>query len=187
MKYIIIIALLTIVASCSIRKSQSHISVEESKIQNYRDERGYKQGKWRYYHKGMIYELRTYKNDTLDGNYIKYHENGKVSIEGSYREGLKNGTWHTYDNSGRITYIQNYVAGLPDGHFRAYHWFTDVVSREGNYKQGKKHGVFREYTIDGELFKEEKYHMGVLVDSKQFLQDDEVYPPNRRGKRKNLE
>jgi antitoxin component YwqK of YwqJK toxin-antitoxin module len=51
---------------------------------------------------GSPWSLHTYTNDTLDGPYKVWHENGTLRIEGQYKMGVKAGNWRFFDNKGKI-------------------------------------------------------------------------------------
>lgn len=51
---------------------------------------------------GKPWSLHTYTNDTLNGPYKVWHENGKLRIEGQYKMGIKSGNWRFFDNQGTV-------------------------------------------------------------------------------------
>lgn len=51
---------------------------------------------------GIPWSLHTYVNDTLDGPYKVWHENGSLRIEGQYRMGKKIGNWRFLGEQGEI-------------------------------------------------------------------------------------
>jgi antitoxin component YwqK of YwqJK toxin-antitoxin module len=51
---------------------------------------------------GNPWSLHTYTNDTLNGPYKVWHENGQLRIEGQYKMGVKSGNWRFFDNQGTI-------------------------------------------------------------------------------------
>lgn len=51
---------------------------------------------------GIPWSLHTYKNDTLNGPYKVWHENGNLRIEGQYIMGIKSGNWRFFDENGLV-------------------------------------------------------------------------------------
>jgi hypothetical protein len=66
------------------------------------------------------------KNSSYTGNYISYHDNGRVKRSGSYASGLRTGTWNKYYASGRIYKTGAYTTGERTGLWIAYHDFADT-------------------------------------------------------------
>jgi antitoxin component YwqK of YwqJK toxin-antitoxin module len=54
------------------------------------------------------WSLHTYTNDTLDGPYKVWHENGKLRIEGQYKMGVKVGNWRFFSNTGSLVKEVNF-------------------------------------------------------------------------------
>ena len=57
---------------------------------------------------GIIWSLNTYKNDTLDGPYKTWQENGKPFIEGQFEMGEKSGVWKFYGKGGEVVRTFDY-------------------------------------------------------------------------------
>ncbi|MFN6380119.1 MAG: toxin-antitoxin system YwqK family antitoxin [Flavobacteriales bacterium] len=51
---------------------------------------------------GKPWSMHTYTNDTLDGPYKVWHENGFLRLEGQYKMGKKIGNWRFFDNTGQV-------------------------------------------------------------------------------------
>jgi antitoxin component YwqK of YwqJK toxin-antitoxin module len=51
---------------------------------------------------GNPWSLHTYTNDTLDGPYKTWHENGNLFIEGQYVKGQKAGNWRFFNQNGEL-------------------------------------------------------------------------------------
>tara|TARA_B110000285_G_C15127063_1_gene620961 strand:- start:1526 stop:2944 length:1419 start_codon:yes stop_codon:yes gene_type:complete len=49
-----------------------------------------------YYNDGLVKTIWTYRNDTLNGNYIEFHDNGQLYLTGFYSLGLKDKEWQSY-------------------------------------------------------------------------------------------
>lgn len=61
-------------------------------------------------------EGKLLKGYIFDGEWVGYHENGKVNYKGQYLNGLKNGTWIYYDVNGNKTSEQVFENGNPLSH-----------------------------------------------------------------------
>ncbi len=67
-------------------------------------ERGLKNGESRsFYESGGPWSLNTYVNDTLDGPYKTWHENGKLFMDGQYTMGVRSGVWRFYAPDGTLS------------------------------------------------------------------------------------
>ena len=88
--------------STAAKIDSSKIIVEEIPDSNYRDKNGLKQGKWITYNKGKLCDIKTYRNDTLNG-YFKENPSGGCILEqayfkiGNYLDGKLNGYIKTFD------------------------------------------------------------------------------------------
>lgn len=51
---------------------------------------------------GDVISYIQYVNDERMGMYIKYHENGQVSVVGAYRASKRYGQWKDYDRNGNV-------------------------------------------------------------------------------------
>jgi antitoxin component YwqK of YwqJK toxin-antitoxin module len=52
-----------------------------------------------HYNDGLVKLIQTYRNDTLNGNYIEFHDNGQLYLTGFYSLGLKDKEWQSYDQA----------------------------------------------------------------------------------------
>ncbi|MCC6601428.1 MAG: hypothetical protein IT223_12260 [Crocinitomicaceae bacterium] len=70
---------------------------------------GLKNGEARSYREnGAIWSLNTFTNDTLNGPYKTWQENGKPFIEGQYTMGEKSGKWTFYGKNGDVARTFDY-------------------------------------------------------------------------------
>ncbi len=51
---------------------------------------------------GKPWSAHTYLNDTLQGPYKTWHENGQLYIDGQYNKGKKSGLWKFYKPDGSV-------------------------------------------------------------------------------------
>ena len=62
----------------------------------------------------MAYQLLTFNNpkilkgEKINGDYIKFHENGQIAITGQFKNGLYIGTFKFYNEKGEITEKNKY-------------------------------------------------------------------------------
>lgn len=75
------------------------------------DANGMKQGTWTRYWRGTLVEIKTYKNDTLEGYYMNHEY---MPTEGQYKKGKKEGVFYSYyDNKKtKILSINFYQNGI---------------------------------------------------------------------------
>jgi TonB family protein len=60
------------------------------------------------------------KGDTLNGEWIRYYENGKIEIKGSYLNGKKHGEWTYFYKNGQIKQQGKYVLNNQSGKWLSY-------------------------------------------------------------------
>jgi len=74
---------------------------------------GLRTGKWTWYYTttGQVNAVRTFSNNTLDGESIVYHPNRKMSERGYFSGGLKEGKWLYYDSEGKLIREEKYSRG----------------------------------------------------------------------------
>ncbi len=85
----------------------------------------------------------TFKNGKLEGYWIRYYDNGKISSEGKYKNHKKEGVWISYHKNGQI-------------------------SSKGKHKKNKREGIWFVYKKDGTVWKEftGNYKDGVKVSNR---------------------
>jgi len=91
--------------------------------------------------RGQIEMLASYKNNALDGQYIKF-KNGKPREKAGYKNGKMDGTY--------ISYFDDYK-------------HSDKVQKEFNYKNGELDGTYRFYDEEGNLTLEYEYKNGKKI------------------------
>ena len=68
------------------------------------DENGLKQGEYKYFHNGQLWEHSFYLNDNLHGDYKVYHKNGQLWVHSFYQNGKLHGEYKTYHINGKLDY-----------------------------------------------------------------------------------
>ena len=88
---------------------------------NKRDDKG-KHGVWFFYYKkdSVVYAMKTFHNDTLDGYFEMYWPSGIVSDKGYYKSGVLDSLCLGYWESGSIRALANYTGGKLNGPSKAY-------------------------------------------------------------------
>jgi len=105
--------------------------------------------------------IETYHHDTLNGEYIFYHQNGKIRIRGYYKMGLFDSTWIYLDRFGVMVGQAEFNMG--SGQQIAYY-------PNGNkkqlvpYKNNQIHGMKIFYNPDGSQIKVQKYENGIFIE-----------------------
>lgn len=148
----------------------------------YRDSLGRWQGAVRdYYASGAIQMKGSYKDDKRDGVFLYYSDHKTYTSAGRYRNNRSVGKWETYHNNGRLAsevyYTDRYfLKNLWDS--SGHQWVKDgegkeiqryangVVAAEGEYKNGYKEGYWYGRHENGEMYYEENYHLGRLVNGR---------------------
>jgi antitoxin component YwqK of YwqJK toxin-antitoxin module len=88
-----------------------------------------------FFENGQLNEIRSYKNNQMDGTWEMYNiYKVKVSVA-NYKNGLKHGQWLIFDDKGTLLY-------------------------DMEYKDGQKTGTWKKYDETGKLISERKYVEG---------------------------
>ena len=124
------------------------------------DARGYKQGKWKeFYITGELKAEGEYINDKKIGEWIYYHQNGKIEQRGKYDKNNKpTGDWKWYYESGNILRTESFIRGLPEGVMVEYTDSSEVVTK-GLFIEGEKEGPW--ISNDGDMKYEGEFKAGV--------------------------
>ena len=98
-----------------------------------------------------------YKNDTLDGLFLQWYDDGLPKVEGQYIDGLFDGKWVYYDVYGKVVGVGNFTNGT--GVQKGW-WPNGNIKREIPYLNNQKHGIEKWYDEDGKLEKEIRHLSG---------------------------
>ncbi len=91
--------------------------------------------------RGQIEMMAGYKNNALDGEYVKF-KNGKAKEKAGYKNGKMDGTY--------ISFFDDYK-------------HSDQVQKEFNYKNGELDGTYRFYDEEGNMTLEYLYKKGKKI------------------------
>ena len=80
----------------------------------------------------VLIEQRTFKKDSLDGEWTSWHDNGTKKVVRIYKNGPPKDNWLFYDEKGAWMREQQYKKGLADGiwsfydrdNFKVFHYYT---------------------------------------------------------------
>jgi antitoxin component YwqK of YwqJK toxin-antitoxin module len=135
------------------------------------DTAGRQQGVWKeYYPGGQLKSQGEYLNSVRIGEWVFYHQNGKIEQRGKYdKKGKAQGAWKWYYESGNLLREENYLNNKQDGIMTEYDdsanvitkgefidglkegpWFLQIQNHreEGNYKAGVMDGEWKHYYIN---------------------------------------
>jgi antitoxin component YwqK of YwqJK toxin-antitoxin module len=148
----------------------------------FRDSLGRWQGAVRdYYASGAIQMKGSYKDDKRDGVFLYYSNHNTYTSAGRYKNNRSIGKWETYYNNGRLAsevyYTDRYFLKnlwdssghqwVKDGEGREIKRYSNgVVAAEGEYKDGYKEGYWYGRHENGEMYFEENYHLGRLINGR---------------------
>jgi antitoxin component YwqK of YwqJK toxin-antitoxin module len=139
-----------------------------------------KDGPWKsYYENGQLKEEGNYKDGkNYHGQYKEYHENGQLKHDGKYKDGIQEGICKLYYENGQMELETNFKDGEHNGQYKEYHE-NGQLKYERNYKDGEDYGQYKEYHENGQL----KYE----GDFKDGLQDGvwKLYHENGQLKKEN--
>lgn len=128
-----------------------------------------------YYPSGQLAEKRFYKEGELQDEHIQYYSNGKISYKGNYIDGKEEGEWHYYYSNGHLKRIANYSNGLTVGNYKEY-YHTGLIQLDYNFNdKGDLHGFYRYYDRKGELYLEEEYIDGLIIQVACINRDGDIY------------
>jgi antitoxin component YwqK of YwqJK toxin-antitoxin module len=65
-------------------------------------------------------EIRSFKNDLMDGTWITFNIKGIKVGEANYKDGIKHGKWYIWDDNGVLRYEMEYNNGQKSGKWIIY-------------------------------------------------------------------
>ena len=108
-------------------------------------------GLWKWnYENGEVKLTLNYNNGLLNGEFVRYHENGEVKEIGLTKDGKNEGEWKIFYDSGSIELVVSYVNGKEEGEEIKYHE-NGKIRYTVNYSNGKREGEYLGYYEDGSL------------------------------------
>ena len=119
-----------------------------------------------------------YADDVLNGEYLVYHPNGKLSIKYLVTDGKIEGKRMEYYPDGVLASEMNFKEGDRDGEY-VYYYSNGKIKEKGQFKEGTKIGVNTSYFSSGvkstevlldESGKENGTNTWFDVDGKKYLE-----------------
>jgi antitoxin component YwqK of YwqJK toxin-antitoxin module len=143
-------------------------------------------GRWdgavrEYYANGAIRMKGSFKQNERDGVFLYYSDKKKHTAAGRYVDNQRFGKWETYHANGRIAsevfyngeaFVKNVWDSVGnhlvvDGNGReVQHYPNGVIAIEGEYRHGVKEGYWYGRHPNGEMYFEETFHGGRLLQGK---------------------
>ena len=93
---------------------------------SYKD--GKPHGEWLEYHEnGKLKKKRNYKDGKLEGESLWYHKNGQLESKGNFKDDKKEGEWLHYRSNGKLWRKYYYKEGKKDGKWTWYDTYGNLV------------------------------------------------------------
>lgn len=105
----------------------------------------YPDGKLRYER-----QVARYSDDSFvaDGFHREFYPNGQKFVEGQFVKGRQDGDWVYYHDNGKVQRTVHYTAGKPDGSWDVFNADGAVIAKRG-FKAGKRDGTWTTYDESG--------------------------------------
>ncbi len=118
-----------------------------------------KHGNWVcFYETGEKKAEASYEQGT--GKYKEFYVNGKLKAEGTVVDNTSEGLWKYYDEDGHLV-SQGYERnGVKNGRWKHYHPSSGKVASEGSYLDGNKEESWQYFYENGQLSSEGEYKLG---------------------------
>lgn len=107
-----------------------------------------------------------YVEGKKDGPFITYHKNGKILEEKHWKNDTEEGTWEQFFENGTVKTKGKYVHGFLEGKITFY-FPGGKPHIEGVYRDAVRDSTWNYYKENGELDYTEKYHLGTLKEGKR--------------------
>lgn len=145
-----------------------------------------------------IYRKGRYINGKKKGYFVYYHESGNTKSEGRYSNDKRVGAWKYYYEDGspwqNVYYEkgQRYVdqywneqgklkVDLGSGEYEGIYEYNSITLREiGSFTEYQKDGIWKGYTQEGELYFEERYKNGELLQAHSFDEEGNKIPYQKK-------
>lgn len=109
------------------------------------DDRGRKQGEWKYYYPdGTLKAIGDYVDDMRMNQWKYFYEDSTLEQVGRYYYDVPDGTWRWYFEDGELRKEQEFRDGLENGNIIEYNDSNEVIVR-GQFIDGLESGIW-EYT-----------------------------------------
>jgi antitoxin component YwqK of YwqJK toxin-antitoxin module len=106
---------------------------------------------------GTLAEEGRYRNDALEGHYVRHYKSGAKELEGDFHAGKQNGPFKKLAETGGVLLEEvQYREGLRHGMARVF-FDTGKLKEETEYASGLKHGASRTFYENGQQRSAGKY------------------------------
>ena len=124
-----------------------------------------KEGEWIIYHEnGKVREVVNFENDLREGISTGYHPNGVKSFEITWVENTATGNYKSFTESGALKEDKNLVDSENDGFYKSYFDIGEShIEYEGTYSKNKLNGKLIEYHSNGKVYQETNYVNGEIT------------------------
>ena len=99
------------------------------------------------------YQVSAADNQTVDGVYKRFYENGNLMVSGSFDDGDKSGLFSEFHENGSIARKINYVDGIRHGDVEVYNEEGQPVQK-AHYEQDVLTDSIRVFFMNGNVRKE---------------------------------
>ena len=125
-----------------------------------------------YTQRGKMATKAFYKNDTLEGRYQRFHQDGRtLEMECWYKHGERDSICRTYSVKGNLTSEDYYIASKLNGDSKK--WYDNgQVFQEGQFVDGMMDGSWFVFYPSGALASKAEYKMGT---GKQICYEESGY------------
>ncbi|MDR0363887.1 MAG: hypothetical protein LBH92_02570 [Bacteroidales bacterium] len=119
-------------------------------------ERNYKEVIIDAYEDGFPRKINYYTQDSILIKTSEFHPNHMLFIEGRFKDQTRDGHWKSWRDNGVMWSEAHYKNGVQHGDYRTYHENGQLYI-DGHFKNGKHSGTWNFYDEDGQLLKTVKY------------------------------
>lgn len=180
--FIALILLVISLTSFTFAQNIGQQSSDTTKLINYTDIQGNRQGNWlRKFESGKTAYTGYFVNNKLIGDFKRYYETGKLKAyikynkigsvgyavlywnsetkmaEGKYiNQNIKDSVWNYYYENGKLASTESYKEGAKDGAFKNY-FVNGIQSQVLTYKNNKKDGLWKTFFENGSVRYETKH------------------------------
>jgi antitoxin component YwqK of YwqJK toxin-antitoxin module len=138
-----------------------YTSTSAIKSQGNYDSKGQKTGAWKYYYEdGTLKETCNFKEDKLDGEYFKYHPNGKMMNHLFYSLGKFDGKQSVYYTNGNLKNVYPYKNDIMEGEETGYYQ-TGKLKYKSMVAAGNYNGAYDMFYENGSPYKNINFVKGL--------------------------
>lgn len=109
-----------------------------------------------YFESGALMTECHYVNDSLEGQLIRYHENGSRQEVKYYKMNRPDSTCRSWNGQGQLLVDAFYHLGLLEGNYREY-YDNGQLKTSGRYRNGEPVGLWLYYDQNGYVIGKENH------------------------------